>query len=160
LYSVTQGATTIWERWDAWTHDKGFQNPGMNSFNHYAYGAIGAWMYAVVGGIDLDPDEPGYKHILMRPQPGGGLTSARAELKTGFGLIRSAWRLEDEQFAWQISVPPNTRATISIPAPSSASIHEQGKPVEEIPEITLIRREADIAVYRVASGDYFFTSER
>ncbi len=70
LYSVTQGATTIWERWDGWTHDKGFQDPGMNSFNHYAYGAVGAWMYAVIGGIDLDPEQPGYKHIIMRPNPG------------------------------------------------------------------------------------------
>lgn len=160
LYSVTQGATTIWERWDAWTHDKGFQNPGMNSFNHYAYGAIGAWMYAVIGGIDLDPDEPGYKHIRMCPKPGGGLTSARAELRTGFGLIRSAWTLEHEQFTWQITVPPNTRATISIPVSSSASIQEQGKPVEEVPGITFIRRESDVAVYRIASGDYLFTSKQ
>ncbi len=61
LYSVTQGATTIWERWDGWTHDKGFQDPSMNSFNHYAYGAIGAWMYTTVAGIDIDATKPGYK---------------------------------------------------------------------------------------------------
>ena len=98
LYSVTQGATTIWERWDGWTHDKGFQDPGMNSFNHYAYGAIGAWMYAVVGGIDLDPDQPGYKHIIMHPQPGGGLTYAKAELHSMYGIIRSAWTLQNGTF--------------------------------------------------------------
>ncbi|HJS20278.1 MAG TPA: family 78 glycoside hydrolase catalytic domain, partial [Anaerolineales bacterium] len=112
LYSVTQGATTIWERWDGWTHDKGFQDPSMNSFNHYAYGAIGDWMYAVIGGIDSDPEEPGYKHIIMHPQPGGGLTSARAELQSMYGTIRSAWTLTDGNFNWQIDIPANTNATI------------------------------------------------
>ena len=98
LYSVTQGATTIWERWDGWTHDKGFQDQAMNSFNHYAYGAVGAWMYAVIGGIDLDPEQPGYKHIIMRPQPGGGLTYAKTGLHSMYGLIRSEWTLENQNF--------------------------------------------------------------
>ena len=69
LYSVTQGATTIWERWDGWTEENGFQDPVMNSFNHYAYGSIGAWLYSVVAGIELDPARPGYKHIILRPNP-------------------------------------------------------------------------------------------
>ena len=94
LYSVTQGATTIWERWDGWTHDKGFQDPSMNSYNHYAYGAVGAWMYATIGGIDLDPQQPGYKHISMRPQPGGGLTNASASLDSMYGMIKSVWALD------------------------------------------------------------------
>ena len=78
LYPVKQGATTIWERWDGQKPDGSFQDAGMNSFNHYAYGAIGEWMYRVVAGLELDPREPGYKHVLVQPQPGGGLTSAEA----------------------------------------------------------------------------------
>ena len=81
LYAVTQGATTIWERWDGYTEQNGFQDPGMNSFNHYAYGAIGAWLYGTVAGIEVDPAQPGYKHTILRPQPGGGLTTPRLPCK-------------------------------------------------------------------------------
>jgi alpha-L-rhamnosidase len=127
LYAVTQGATTIWERWDGWTHDKGFQDPGMNSFNHYAYGAIGAWLYAVVAGIDADPAQPGYKHILFHPQPGGGLTSAKATLISMYGLIVSDWRIENGQFEWDIVVPPNTTAAVYLPGEATGCEVEAGK---------------------------------
>lgn len=126
LYAVTQGATTIWERWDGWTHDKGFQDPSMNSFNHYAYGAIGDWLYRVVAGIDTDPRKPGYKHILLRPQPGPGLTRARAALHSPYGLIVSAWRIEDGRFAWDVTIPPNTRATLTLPGQSQSREIESG----------------------------------
>ena len=115
LYAVTQGATTIWERWDGWTHDRGFQDPGMNSFNHYAYGAIGDWLYRVVAGIDVDPQAPGYKHILLHPQPGGPLTYARARLESMYGLVVSDWRIEKGRFRWDIVVPPNTTASVTLP---------------------------------------------
>jgi len=115
LYAVTQGATTIGERWDGWTQDKGFKDDGMNSFNHYAYGAIGDWLYAVVAGIDLDPAQPAYQHIIFRPQPGGGLTHARAALHSMYGPIVSDWRIVDLQFEWDIVVPPNTTATVILP---------------------------------------------
>ena len=115
LYSVTQGATTIWERWDGWTEERGFQTAGMNSFNHYAYGAIGAWLYSVVAGIAPDPQRPGYKHVLLRPQPGGGLTHARASLTTPYGQLVSDWRSEGGQFHWSIVVPPNSTATAYLP---------------------------------------------
>lgn len=115
LYAVTQGATTIWERWDGWTEDNGFQTPEMNSFNHYAYGAIGAWMYNTIAGINTDSSQPGYKHIILSPQPGGGLEYARATLKTLYGEIVSDWKLEGDTFTYHISVPPNTTATVSLP---------------------------------------------
>lgn len=115
LYAVTQGATTIWERWDGWTHDKGFQDVGMNSFNHYAYGAIGAWLYAVVAGLQLDPAQPGYKHILIQPQPGGGLKNARATLRTPYGVAAVAWKITAGKFTLQVTVPPNTTATVQLP---------------------------------------------
>jgi alpha-L-rhamnosidase len=158
LYSVTQGATTIWERWDAWTHDKGFQDIAMNSFNHYAYGAIGAWLYAVVGGIDFDPEQPGYKHIIMRPRLGGDLTSAKAELHSMYGVIKSAWKLETGVFDWHITVPANTTATVYIPLATSASVRENGLPANEAAGITFVRRETTVAVYRVAAGEYHLTT--
>ncbi len=92
LYPVKMGATTIWERWDGMRTDSTFQTPGMNSFNHYAYGAIGDWMYRTITGIR--ESAPGYKEILIEPQPGGKLTQARAELKSPYGTITSAWKIE------------------------------------------------------------------
>jgi len=159
LYSVTQGATTIWERWDGWTHDKGFQDQGMNSFNHYAYGAVGAWMYAVVGGIDLDPDRPGYKHIIMHPQPGGGLTYATAELHSMYGVSRSAWTLENNNFDWRITVPANTTATVYVPAKDVSHVTENGQPVENSNWMTFLHMEDGCAVFAVDSGSYTFSSK-
>lgn len=123
LYSVTLGATTIWERWDGWTQERGFQDAGMNSFNHYAYGSIGAWMYNTIAGIDIDPTQPGYKHAILRPQPGGGLTSACGKLKTLYGELVSDWTLEGGKFSWNITVPPNTTATIHIPVDGAVTLN-------------------------------------
>jgi alpha-L-rhamnosidase len=158
LYSVTQGATTIWERWDGWTHDKGFQDPGMNSFNHYAYGAVGAWMYAVIGGIDLDLDKPGYKHIIMRPQPGGGLTYARTELRSMYGAIRSAWTRENGKFEWSITIPANTTATIHIPASGRSEVMESGQSVQNSDGVSFLHMEDGYAVFAVESGSYAFST--
>lgn len=115
LYAVTQGATTIWERWDGWTQEKGFQDAGMNSFNHYAYGAIGAWLYASVAGIELDPETPGYTRFVLAPKPGGKLTSAKAHLDTLHGRIESEWRIEGGEFGWNYTIPPNTSALVTAP---------------------------------------------
>lgn len=115
LYPILQGATTMWERWNSYTHEKGFGDAAMNSFNHYAYGAIGEWLYATVAGIDLDPAKPGYKHILIHPQPGGGLTWARGELISRYGRIVSAWRIEGHLLHVEVTIPPNTTATVTIP---------------------------------------------
>jgi alpha-L-rhamnosidase len=158
LYSVSQGATTIWERWDGWTHDKGFQDPGMNSFNHYAYGAVGAWMYAVIGGIDLDPEQPGYKHIILRPKPGGETTFAKASLHTMYGLIRSEWSLKNGIFDWQITIPANTSAMVYVPASDASHITENGQPVKNSDGVTFIRMENEFAVFSVNSGTYTFSS--
>src|SRR6185437_15970733 len=92
LFSVNHGATTIWERWDGWTEEHGFQDPGMNSFNHYSLGSVGEWMFATVAGIDLS--EPGFKHILIKPIPGGSLTYAKASYDSIRGRIESGWTLK------------------------------------------------------------------
>lgn len=157
LYPVTQGATTIWERWDGWTHDKGFQDAKMNSFNHYAYGAIGAWMYAVIGGIDIDPEHPAYKNILMHPRPGGGLTFAAAELDSSYGTIRSTWKIDKGFFIWDVIVPPNTTAVVYLPTNPSAPVTESGALIEDNNGCQFLRTEEDCQVYSVVAGSYHFS---
>ncbi len=115
LYPVTQGATTIWERWDGQKPDGTFQNADMNSFNHYAYGAIGEWLYTYVAGIKIDEANPGYKHFYLAPNPGGGLTNASAEFESMYGKIKSAWKIEAGNFVYDVEVPANTTATVILP---------------------------------------------
>ena len=115
LFPIHNGATTIWERWDGWTPDKGFQTTGMNSFNHYAYGAVGAWMYRTVAGLELDPQDPGYRHILFRPRPGGSLTWAEASLNTPQGQAGVRWELEGDAIRLNLTIPAGARATLLPP---------------------------------------------
>ena len=122
LYPVTKGATTIWERWDGIKPDGTFQDPGMNSFNHYAYGAIGMWMYSVVAGIGLDEAHPGYKHIVIAPHPGGGLSYARASVDSEYGKLASGWELADGKLKLKIEIPPNTGATVKMPSGKSEEV--------------------------------------
>ncbi len=157
-YSIRQGATTIWERWDGWTTDKGFQDPGMNSFNHYSLGSVGEWLYTSVGGIDLDPDRPGYKHIVMHPQPGGGLTFARATLDSLYGKIVSDWAVDADTFRYHIEVPVNTVATVYIPARDASQVREADAFAAARPGIKFLRMEQNCAVYEVGSGSYRFTA--
>jgi alpha-L-rhamnosidase len=156
LYSITQGATTMWERWDAWTHEKGFNDTGMNSFNHYAYGAVGEWMYAAITGIDLDPRQVGYKRIVIHPKPGGGLTRARATHQSMFGQIESNWRLEDGTMHLHVIIPPNTTAAIEIPTTDAGKITESGQPAATAEGIRLIGTKAESATFEVGAGKYAF----
>lgn len=125
-YSIRQGATTIWERWDGWTQEKGFQDPGMNSFNHYSLGSVGEWLYSTVAGIDIDPQQPGFQHIIMKPQLGGGLTFAKASVESSYGAIKSHWQLSKETLKWEITIPPNTTATVYQPASYGGKTLELG----------------------------------
>ncbi len=127
LYPVKMGATTIWERWDGMRTDSTFQTPGMNSFNHYAYGAIGDWMYRTITGIR--ESAPGYKEILIEPQPGGKLTQARAELKSPYGTITSAWKIEGGNIILDIEIPANTTAHVLLPNAANATVTDQSKPL-------------------------------
>lgn len=115
LFSVKQGATTIWERWDGWTPQKGFQDPAMNSFNHYSLGSCGEWMFDTVAGIGLDPDQPGFKHIIIHPQPGGNLTHAEGSFDSIHGMISTKWTLKYGNFSLHVVIPANTTATIELP---------------------------------------------
>jgi alpha-L-rhamnosidase len=157
LYPITRGATTIWERWDGEKPDSTFQDVGMNSFNHYAYGAIGNWMVRVVAGLDIDSTAPAYKHLIVRPRPGGGLTSARAELITQYGPAASRWRLEGGLFHLAVRVPPNTSATVRLPGATLAQVTESARTVASAPGVTAAAQDDTAVVVEVGSGDYEFT---
>ena len=156
LYPIKMGATTIWERWDGIKPDGSFQSPSMNSFNHYAYGAIGEWMYRVVSGIDIDPNEPGYKHVLIQPHPGDNLSSARAELDGPYGTIVSAWELSGSRHTVSVEVPPNSWATIRLPGAKLDGMTEGGQPVSAVDGIKRAFQEASTSVIEVGSGMYRF----
>jgi alpha-L-rhamnosidase len=162
LYPVKHGATTIWERWDGIKPDSTPQEPSMNSFNHYAYGAIGDWMYRVIGGINLDPEHPGYKHSIIAPQPGGGLTRASAHIETSYGPLASSWAIRDGALALDVTVPPNTSATIRLPGAVLAQVSEGSRPLGgggESPGIHAPRQDggSGTVTLDVGSGEYHFT---
>lgn len=119
LYPVTQGATTMWERWDSWSHEKGFGDVGMNSFNHYAYGAVGEWFFETICGIQpslaADASKAAFKEFTLAPIPGGELTYAKAAYESIHGEIRSGWEIDGDILSWSFSVPANTTANITLP---------------------------------------------
>jgi alpha-L-rhamnosidase len=156
LYPVTQGATTIWERWDGQKPDGSFQDPGMNSFNHYAYGAVGEWMYRVMGGLDFDPAAPGYKRTLIAPRPGGGFTSAKVALDTMYGRAGSSWTARDGGLELSVDVAPNTTASVRLPNAKLASVTESGRPLASGNGIAAFREDAGGVVVEVGSGAYRF----
>ena len=158
LYAVTQGATTVWERWDGWTEENGFQTPEMNSFNHYAYGAIGEWIYSTVCGLDIDPDQPGYKHAIVKPQPGGELTWAKATVATPYGELASRWELKAGMLELEVTVPPNTTATVHMPADKATAVTESGHPAALASGVQAAGWEEGAAVYLVGSGSYRFST--
>jgi alpha-L-rhamnosidase len=157
-YPITAGATTIWERWDGWTTEKGFQDPGMNSFNHYSMGSVGEWLYRFVAGIDLDPDVSGYKRVILHPRPSEKLKNARAEYISIYGAIKVDWTRQDGKFALKVAVPPNTIGEVYVPATDPDSVREGGKPAKSAEGVKYLRTEDGCAVFEVGSGEYIFES--
>ena len=157
LYPVSVGATTIWERWDGWTDDKGFQTPEMNSFNHYAYGAVGAWLYTTLAGISVDPHYPGYKQFILRPRPGGGITSAKGAYQSVYGEIISDWKLHDGVFTWKVAIPSNTSAIAWVWNAEGKEVHEFGKKIDQVDGIAWMRYDDGAAVLHLESGKYTFS---
>lgn len=156
LYEVKQGATTIWERWDGTKPDSTFEEASMNSFNHYAYGAVGDWMYRVVAGLNSDPAQPGYKHIIVRPQPGGGFTYATATLMTPHGEAESGWRIERDRLRITVRIPPNARATVNLPGAHLQDVREGSSPLASTAGVTRSTQVGDTVVVEVGSGNYVF----
>jgi len=158
LYPITRGATTMWERWDGIRPDSSFEDPGMNSFNHYAFGAVGDWMYRNIGGIDLDSAAAGYKRSRIAPHPGAGLTSAKAALETSYGTLASAWSIAGGQFVLDLTIPVNTSATVTLWGTRIDQVQESARPVSGAAGIRDVQQRGNDVVVVVGSGQYHFSS--
>jgi alpha-L-rhamnosidase len=158
LYPVKHGATTIWERWNGWTHEEGFFNPHMNSFNHYSLGSVGEWMFRHVAGIELDPDTPGFQRFVLRPFVGDGLNCARARYRTMHGEIASEWKREGDKLTWIVRIPANTTAKVFVPSTPGAAVTESGVALEKSSGLRVEGRDGDFLVCEAVAGQYQFTS--
>ncbi len=153
-YMIAKGATSIWERWDQDARD-----PGMNGESQMILaGNLAAWFYQTLAGINYDPAQPGFRHVILRPRPVGDLSTVTAAHKCPYGTIRSAWRIRHGVFFWDVTVPPNTTATVYVPTNDAASVTEGGKPAGEADGIKFLRTETGAAVYEVVSGRYDFAA--
>ena len=156
LYSVVNGATTIWERWDSWTPEGGFHPMGMNSFNHYAYGSIVGWFYETVAGIKIDPTCPGWQRFVIAPEPGGGLSHARATLETPLGEVISSWRKLENGWNFEIKVPANARARVVLPVAAADSVREGRSSLTELASVDGIHCADGLTRFELAAGHYHF----
>ncbi len=153
-YMIAKGGSSVWERWDQDTRD-----PGMNGESQLILaGNLQAWFYQTLGGINYDPDRPGFKHIILRPSPVGDLTFVKASHRSLYGPIVSEWWTETDGFRWKITVPPNTTASVYVPAKDPASVREGGKPAAQSSGVKFLRAEPGAAIYEVGAGSYTFLS--
>jgi alpha-L-rhamnosidase len=153
-YSIKHGATSIWERWDGWTAEKGFQDPGMNSFAHYSFGAVARWMFQTVAGIDTDG--PGFQKLVIRPQPADGLSWVKASYRSPHGRVATEWKTKGGRFTLDVTVPANTTAKVYLPAEDAARVTEAGKPAAEAEGVKLLGKEPGAVVFEVGAGQYRF----
>jgi alpha-L-rhamnosidase len=158
-YMIDHGATTIWERWDGWSAERGFQSAWMNSFNHYALGAVGEWLYRFMLGIDLAPGTAGFGRLLLRPHPGGQLSHAAGRYCSVRGPIASQWRREDGTFSLRVSLPPNVTASVRVASADAEAVRDgAGRPpagVADFPGAAGVRE----AVFEIGSGRHEFTGQ-
>ena len=158
FYSINQGATTMWERWNSYSKLDGYNPESMNSLNHYAYGAVGQWMYERIAGIA--PLEPGYKTIKIAPIPNTTfLTSASASVNTPYGKAASSWKIENGQFILDVIVPPNTTAEINIPYGTVEHLKIDGKPFSNNTNLKLISANQASVKILAMPGTYNFQTK-
>ncbi|WTN17399.1 glycoside hydrolase family 78 protein [Streptomyces canus] len=162
LFSVRNGATTVWERWNSYSEQAGFGPVSMNSFNHYAYGAVMEWMYAYMAGIARDPESPGFKHFVLQPHldPTGRITHVVGSHESPYGEIRSEWQIDDAgtTLSYDATVPANSEATLRLPAVSADSVREGRSPLARMDGVRFLGHADGVASYRLASGAYRLTS--
>ncbi|MCK9208368.1 MAG: glycoside hydrolase family 78 protein [Salinivirgaceae bacterium] len=162
LYPIEQGATTIWERLNSYTHTDGFGgNNGMNSFNHYSFGAVGAWMYNYSLGITRDESTPGFKHFILQPEPDttGKMTYAKGFYDSMYGRIESSWERKDSTCNYRFVVPANTTATVYLNASNANDVSEISKQLSKANHAKFLGIERNKAVYLISSGEYQFISK-
>ncbi|HEX9150621.1 MAG TPA: alpha-L-rhamnosidase C-terminal domain-containing protein, partial [Flavobacterium sp.] len=161
LYSVENGATTIWERLNSYTKENGFGgNNSMNSFNHYSFGAVGAWM--INNSLGIARDEPGFKKFIVQPMPDptGKITFAKGYYDSMYGKITSEWEILDKQVVYTINIPANTTASLFIKASDLDKISESGKKIKKVKSITYIGQKGDKFIFRLLPGNYKFFVEK
>jgi hypothetical protein len=156
IYSINNGATTIWERWNSWTEEDGFADITMNSFNHYALGSVGEWFYSDIGGISPGKDA-GYKDFVIEPQITELLGFAETTYVSNYGRIVSNWKIAKETVTYTISVPANTTATVKLIYKGNyLKITESGNLASEAEGVTLINANDGVVEYKLQSGNYSF----
>ncbi|HOL31018.1 MAG TPA: family 78 glycoside hydrolase catalytic domain [Anaerohalosphaeraceae bacterium] len=155
-FTIKQGATSIWERWNGWTPQDGFADPGMNSFAHYSFGAVGQWIFENIGGIQSQG--PGFKTMMIHPQPDGKMMWAKTSYHSVRGLIVSNWEIRNGCFVLDVTIPPNTEADVFIPAQDAEKVLESGIPAQQAEGVTFLKQQAGTIVYKVKSGKYQFRS--
>ncbi len=161
LYSVENGATTIWERLNSYTEEAGFGgNNSMNSFNHYSFGAVGSWMMSHSLGIERDQNNPGFKHFILQPNPDPdkNMTYAKGNYDSMYGTIESSWEVKNKTFNYNITVPANTTATLNIPTHNENTVKESNQPIQKVDGVTFVDYKDGKAVYELESGSYEFRS--
>jgi alpha-L-rhamnosidase len=156
LYPVTMGATTIWERWDGMRPDSTFQDAGMNSFNHYAYGAVGNWLYSRVAGLATDPEKPGFKNVIIRPEFTGKLDYAGAEFHSMYGKTEAGWERKNGSILMNVTIPANATAEIHFPVDDAERITESGIPVNRNNGVVVKGIAGGRLVIGIGSGKYLF----
>ena len=158
LYTVNNGATTMWERWNSYTPETGpVDIGGMNSYNHYALGSVGEWMYARLGGISVDPETPGFRRVIVRPEPGGGLTWTKARYQSIRGEVAVAWTRNKQGLVLDVQVPVHATAEVHVPATAPEAVLEGGRPATKVPGLKLLGVESGRVVFEAAPGSYKFT---
>lgn len=153
-YSIRHGATTIWERWDGWTAERGFQDPGMYSFAHYSFGAAARWMFQTVAGIDMA--KPGFQRLLIHLQPAECLTWVKASYGSIHGRITTQWKTAGGTLAVTVSIPANTAATVVLPAMDPAATTESGKAIEQAEGVKALGGSQGEARFEIGAGEYHF----
>ncbi len=149
-YMLERGTTATWESWDGrpdWT------------LVHNCFNSVGSWFIEGLGGIRPDPASPGYKSFLIKPAIVGDLTWVKASHDSQYGTIRSGWKRDAGKLTMDVTIPPNTTATVFVPAKDAACVTESGKPAAEAEGVKFLRMENNAAVYAVGSGSYQFQSQ-
>lgn len=153
-YRISKGATAIWERWDSDTKGAGMNSEALLILS----GNLDAWFYQTLAGINYDPEQPGFKHIIIRPQPVGDLTLVKAHHDSMYGRIVSNWNRQGDRLTMDVVIPANTTATVYVPFRDAKSVTESGQPAAQADGVTFLRMEDDSALYEVGSGFYQFGS--
>jgi len=156
IYPINNGATTIWERWNSYTKESGFGDVGMNSFNHYSFGSVGEWMFRYMLGIDTDEEHPAFKKIIMNPSPDSTINYAKGEYQSVYGNIKSSWKKEEDNYIFEVTIPANSTANITLPAYAPNDITEGDIPVTENIDITVLSDDSATVTLEIGAGSYVF----